>query len=284
MPSTRSTERPAGPGTSTAQQWAKRMAPVLEEGFPLIPIETWERIRTHLRLSPREFEIALCAAVGRSRKQTAKLLRISPGNRGLPHQKDLSQQHAMGATTEVMNWRAHGVGGTRIGPSQAPVTIVLHLDFPCPYCADQIPVLQLVRSEFPHKIAVVYQHFLGHRSSREAALAAKCAGHQRLFEEYAQRIFREAALSEEERWTDLAEATGTPDIGAFVACVNDDAVARRVDEGFEAALELGVRGAPTYVINDRLRVGALTVEELRSHVRLARKTWRALERQMGDGR
>jgi DNA-binding CsgD family transcriptional regulator len=78
MPSTRSTERPAGPGTSPAQQWAKRMAPVLEEGFSLIPIETWERIRTHLRLSPREFEIALCAAVGRSRKQTAKLLRISP--------------------------------------------------------------------------------------------------------------------------------------------------------------------------------------------------------------
>jgi len=189
-----------------------------------------------------------------------------------------SQQHAAGATTEVVRWRAHGVGGTRIGSSEAPVTIVLYLDFRCAYCADQIPVLQLVRSEFPHKITVVYQHFLGHSSSRKAAVAAECAGRQGLFEEYGQRIFLESALSEEDRWPELAGAIDMPDVGAFVACVNEEAVARRVDEGFEAALKLGVRGAPTYVINDRLRVGALTTEELRSQVRLALRTWRALGR------
>jgi len=54
------------------------MASVLEDCAVPLPPETWEEIRAHLRLSPREFEIALCAMVGHSRKQTAKLLRISP--------------------------------------------------------------------------------------------------------------------------------------------------------------------------------------------------------------
>jgi hypothetical protein len=51
MPSTRSTERPAGPGTSTAQPWAKRIAPVLEEGFPLIPAALF---RAYREMEPRE--------------------------------------------------------------------------------------------------------------------------------------------------------------------------------------------------------------------------------------
>lgn len=78
MTSSRSAGKRKQRGVTAVPRWVGRIASVLEDRALPLPPETWEGIRAHLRLSTREFEIALCAMDGRSRKQTAKLLRISP--------------------------------------------------------------------------------------------------------------------------------------------------------------------------------------------------------------
>lgn len=163
-------------------------------------------------------------------------------------------QHSAGPQT-VSDWRRFGSGGTRIGPAQAPVTIVLFSDFECQWCALQYPALMANKHQFGNQVAVVYRHYLGRSDSRSAAIAAECAHRQDKFDGFARLLFAQPDSIGVKPWPTFASQSLVPDAKAFEACLEDQGIGARVDADYDMAKDLGVRGTPSILINDRLYVG-----------------------------
>src|SRR5690242_9105095 len=64
-----------------------------------------------------------------------------------------------------------GLPGHRLGPDDAPVTIVVWGDFECPFCAKLAPVLHDVHEKYGDDVRIVFRH-LAMAMHPRAALAA----------------------------------------------------------------------------------------------------------------
>lgn len=168
----------------------------------------------------------------------------------------------------VKEWRAVAEEGHRRGPRDAPVQVVVFSDYQCPYCRALDDRLSRIREDYGRQVAVVYRHFPlgGHTASRPAAVAAECAARQGRFWALHGSLFAQQDSIGRKSWTRFAEEAEIPDLDAFTACVAREAPARAVTRDSTAARELGARGTPTFLINDRLYGGAIPMDALKSEV------------------
>lgn len=162
-------------------------------------------------------------------------------------------------TRDVPNWRTFSEGGHRLGPANAPVSIVEFSDFQCPYCRNLAAVLKTLRSRYGTQLALIYRHFPldgVHSLARPAAIASECAARQDRFEMYHDVIFAEQPLRAD-NWANLAVRAGVPDTIAFNECLTDPLAEARVDADVAAGMKLDVRWTPTILVNQsRLTEGA----------------------------
>ncbi|MEZ4678978.1 MAG: thioredoxin domain-containing protein [Caldilineaceae bacterium] len=141
------------------------------------------------------------------------------------------------------------------GNPEAKVVVIEFSDFQCPFCRrhtqDTQPILdeQFVDTD---QIFWVFKHFplSIHPQAPAAGLAAECAANQDKFWEMHELLFNTI-----ERWSlsdpspvfvELATELGL-DTDAFSNCLNDEAVAQRVQEDLDAGASF-VRGTPTFIV------------------------------------
>jgi protein-disulfide isomerase len=145
----------------------------------------------------------------------------------------------------------------RLGPDNAPVTIIEFSDFQCPFCQRSVGVLQEIRRIYGDKIRVVYRDFPGqnHPHAWPAAEAAQCAHEQGKFWEYHDLLF--ARQSPEKTWNFLALAVELHlQADAFNGCLNSGRFRAEIYKDFQDGLNLGIASTPTFFINGRPLVGA----------------------------
>src|SRR5258708_173542 len=75
---------------------------------------------------------------------------------------------------KIRNWEAYAVGGVRVGPTDARVTVVEFSDYLCPFCRLAAPALHALRQRYPKEVAVVYRNFVVHGEAYPAAVSAVC--------------------------------------------------------------------------------------------------------------
>src|SRR5687767_13073569 len=77
----------------------------------------------------------------------------------------------------VEGWKDLLAAGIRVGPTDAPVTIVEFVDFECPFCRRADSVLTGVQQRYGNDVAFVFVHFPlpNHRFAMPGARAAECA-------------------------------------------------------------------------------------------------------------
>ncbi len=155
----------------------------------------------------------------------------------------------------VERWRQAALGGRRIGPAAAVLTIVEFLDYQCPFCRKAAGVLRQLQFNNPSQVAIVLRQLPGHDQSLHAAIAAECAGRAGHFAEYHDRLFQLFDSLGAKRWTDIAHEVGVEDTNSFTRCLADSVVTATIDRDKRAAGEFGITGTPTFLINDRLYVG-----------------------------
>ncbi len=164
------------------------------------------------------------------------------------------------------------------GPKNAPVTIVEFSDFQCPFCKRAYTMVEEVVKSYGDKVRLVFRDYpLGfHPQAIPAAEAARCAGEQGKYWEYANHMMTvEGSLQDD----DLKKRAGDVglDIAKFTECtagtVHEDSIKASVDE----ANTLGVTGTPTFFINGRIMVGAKPEEEIKAVIdeEIARATRKA---------
>ena len=165
-------------------------------------------------------------------------------------------------------WMADLSTAHRVGPSDAPVQIVVYSDFQCTFCRELVPVLQKVRAEFPQQVTIVYRHFPleAHPRAFAAAVAAECAAEQGLFWEYHDKLFAASGDLDDAKLLELASSLGL-DQQRFNACMHSTPPRQAVEANLREAMELGLPGAPSVFLNGRRIEGPLTHENLVNRIK-----------------
>jgi protein-disulfide isomerase len=151
--------------------------------------------------------------------------------------------------------------GPSLGAASAPVTIIEFSDFQCSYCkrfwAETLPQLKEAYIN-TGKARFSYRHFaiLG-KHSEQAALASECAAEQGKFWEYHDQLFKnQGGLA----FTEAKLKQYAGDIGlhadAFGTCLGTGKYKEKVERETTAAANVGGRGTPFFIVNQRLLVGA----------------------------
>lgn len=171
--------------------------------------------------------------------------------------QSVGPERSRSETRTVPDWRTY-VDGQRIGPADAPVTIVEFSDFECPYCRQTADQLRTLRRKYPRDVAVVYRHFPlpYHSKAVTAARASLCASRQGRFEAYHDAIFANQDSLGSIGWARLAEAAAVPDLAAFRSCVDRTDPVPQIERDLKAGKRLGVSATPTFLVNDQLIQGA----------------------------
>jgi len=137
-----------------------------------------------------------------------------------------------------------------IGPRQAPVTLTAFIDFQCPYCSREFPVIEELLSKYPNDLNVVLKHFplRSHKFAAEAAVAALAADRQGKYRELTQAMFKNFRSLNEETLKKYAEETGL-DLQKFEQDRKDSAFQKQIQEDRQLARKADVRGVPSLYIN-----------------------------------
>ena len=149
----------------------------------------------------------------------------------------------------------------RIGGDTAPVTIIVFSGFQCYFSQQAYSVFKEVMEQYGPAIQVVFKQFpieQIHPQSRSSALASLCAHEQDSFLPYYDLLFERKALDDASL---LAYAKELQlDMAKFSACITSKKYDATIEQDLNDGLALGVRGTPTYIVNDQKIEGAISRE------------------------
>ena len=140
-----------------------------------------------------------------------------------------------------------------LGATSAPVQIVEYSDFGCPACRawHNAGIWEQLQAEFGEQISFEFRHFpVITAQSPKAAEAAQCAAEQGGFWQYHDYVYEEtpqSALSVPQL-KDYATVVGL-DKTTFDGCLDSGKYEQYVRRDWQAALDIGARGTPTFLIN-----------------------------------
>ena len=150
-----------------------------------------------------------------------------------------------------------------LGPANAKVTIVEFLDYQCPFCHRAQESVDQMLKEYEGKIRFVHRDYLlGKPRSLPAARAARCAGEQGKFWEYHRGLLSQAGDLSDADLANRAKGLGL-DGARFASCAATDKFDADIQSATDAGSQLGVSGTPTFFVNGKRAVGALTEEQFR---------------------
>lgn len=156
------------------------------------------------------------------------------------------------------------------GPVDAPVTILEFGDLECPYCRAAGPVLREVVDSSDGLARLVWRHFPLfelHPHALTAALATEAAAAVGRFWE-----LHAVLLEHQDHLTEPDLRRYARDLGLDPETVAGDAVqayAPAVQADYAAAVERGVRGTPTILVDGVVQPGRARVDTLLAAVRAA---------------
>jgi len=142
-----------------------------------------------------------------------------------------------------------------IGSADAPVIIEFFSDLQCPQCARYEPMVKSARAEFGDKTRMVIRHFplSGHEHAILAACAAEAAANQHKFWEMVEALYKTQwmwarAPAPRTILMDQAKSVGL-DVDQFQRDMDGEGVRERIGADQEHARAVGVKTAPSVVIN-----------------------------------
>jgi protein-disulfide isomerase len=158
------------------------------------------------------------------------------------------------------------------GSPNAPVWVIEVSDFQCPYCKqwhdETYPVF---RDEFVRtgKVRLAYVNFplAQHQYAWPAAESAMCAGAQGKFWEMHDALFNtqskwEALPAPASFFDSLARAQGV-DVARWRQCIQSGKMKTWIQADHDRAQTAGAGSTPSFMVGDKLLVGAQPIEELR---------------------
>lgn len=148
-------------------------------------------------------------------------------------------------------------GSPRLGPDDAPVTIVVFGDFECPYCARGHETITALREHYGSKLRLVYKHspLPFHSHAHLAARASVAAQAQGKFWAFHDALYARRARFDQDDLSEIAKEIGL-DMKKFRKAMESLELDRAIEQDQSLAMSLGVSGTPAYFVNGRPVQGA----------------------------
>ena len=143
------------------------------------------------------------------------------------------------------------------GDPKAPVTIVMFIDFQCPFSARAQPALMAeLLAAYPKDIRLVVKNLPlpFHEHAKLAAEAALAAHEQGKFWAMHDRLFANQKALDPPALEEHARAIGL-DVPRFRKALEDKRFLAAVEEDMRVAKEAGITGTPTFLINGKMLEG-----------------------------
>jgi protein-disulfide isomerase len=144
------------------------------------------------------------------------------------------------------------------------VTLLEYGDYQCPYCGAAHAFVETVRMRVGDAMRFVFRNFpltAIHPRAERAAEAAEAAGAQGQFWAMHDMLFENQEALEDEDLLLYAAEVGI-DTSRFARELASALYASRVREDFLSGLESGVKGTPTFFINNTRYVGPYDADSL----------------------
>jgi protein-disulfide isomerase len=157
------------------------------------------------------------------------------------------------------------------GPATAPVTLVEYGDYECPYCRAAVPIVAELQRLLGEQLRYVFRHFPltnVHPHAQLAAEAAEAAAAQGKFFEMHGMLFENHDALEEDDLERYAGELGL-DRARFRRELEGGAYTQRVQEDFQNGLDSGVRGTPTFFLDEVRYDWVVGVRQLLATIREA---------------
>ncbi|MEM7349831.1 MAG: thioredoxin domain-containing protein [Acidobacteriota bacterium] len=139
------------------------------------------------------------------------------------------------------------------GPRDAAVTVRIHSDFQCPYCAKLLPSMARLEETYSDRVRFAF-HQLPlrniHPQAQKAAEASLCAEAQDQFWPMHDAIFANAKEMTVADLKKRAQEIGL-DTEAFDTCLDSGAKVDAVQRDVDAAASIGLGGTPAIYVNGR---------------------------------
>jgi len=155
------------------------------------------------------------------------------------------------------------------GPDDSPVTLVEYGDYECPYCGQAENSVHEIQERTGNAVRLVFRHFPNkavHPHAGLAAEAAEAAGAQGKFWDMHDLLFQHQDRLEEGDLMEYAREIGI-DEERFRTELDAHTHSQRIRDDFKSGRQSGVRGTPTWYINNKRYDGAWDPESLMEAVR-----------------
>ena len=168
-----------------------------------------------------------------------------------------SKTSSCGSSEIETEYNAPEIGdeGIWLGDPNAELTIIEFGCYTCPYTRQAHKTVQKILETYDGKVNLQFRTLIipEHEMSYESSMAALCAREQGKEVEYHDALFEAETLSEE-LFTELASdlQLGTKQ---FTSCLQEEKYKKEIDTQNLIGLNSGVRGTPTFFINDQVIVG-----------------------------
>ncbi len=156
----------------------------------------------------------------------------------------------------------------RIGPLDAPVTLIEYSDYQCHHCIALHQILRQIKAEYGERLLVIHRHLplrATHPLAEKAAQAAEAAGAQGKFWAMHDRLFTAAGALDRSHLTAYAEELGL-DLEQFVGDLDSSRHQEAVNQDSRLATQNGIKLPPTLFINGILFEGPRTEDSLRQRI------------------
>jgi protein-disulfide isomerase len=150
----------------------------------------------------------------------------------------------------------------RKGPKAAKVTVVEFSDFQCPFCKRVIPTVKEVEEKYSKDVAIVFvnQPLPFHNNAMGAAAAFQAANRQGKAWQMHDKMFENNTALERENLEKYAGEIGL-NVAKFKKDMDDPKIKEEIAEHQKLASAVGANGTPTFYINGRELVGAVSFAE-----------------------
>lgn len=172
------------------------------------------------------------------------------------------------ASTTVDNMRKdlETTDDPMLGNPKAEIVIVEFVDFKCPNCKTEDPIIKKISQKYWNKVKVIVRDFPAesiHPGASELALLASCAQNQGKYwllhdVFFANQAQLPTALTEVDTKNLLAQAG--VDFAKVQECLKGTQVKTEINRDYATGFKYGVRGTPTFFINGQKVEGVITLE------------------------
>jgi len=162
---------------------------------------------------------------------------------------------------DSMRQLAEKLDRPQLGNASSSLVIVEFADFNCPVCEAEFPIIRTITNKYAKDLLFIFRNYpVINDNSAVLAQASLCANEQGKFWAFHDRLyFSQGKIATNDDFKNLAIMSGL-DWTKLQACLNSQKYTKQILDDTSDALDLGVKGTPTFFVNGHKLEGAVTTE------------------------